>query len=287
MLAQAAWGLPGVVVDAGGELHVDDPALAAAEDAGPGADIFAAEPFRGLDAFLDLVADREGPVKVQVTGPVTLGLALDAAGADAERAFTVAGEAVRNRCRALLDLAEARIPASPLVMFLDEPGLTGCMHPGFPISPERAVDLVSTALAVIEPRAITGVHCCGAADWQLVLQTGPQILSAPIDAGLHRSAGAIAAFLDDGGWIAWGAVPTDGPVGTTGDRLWRQLSDLWCELVRGGCEPVRLRTQALITPACGLALHGESQAAHVLELTRKVAQRVHDQAIGVRLSVGA
>ena len=87
--------------------------------------------------------------------------------------------------------------------------------------------------------------------------------------------------------MAWGAVPTDGPLGTTADRLWRHPSKLWCEMVRAGCDPVRLRTQAIITPACGLALHGQTQAAHVLSLSRTVAQRLHDQAMGVRLSAGA
>ncbi|MEJ5256356.1 MAG: hypothetical protein WHS89_13505, partial [Acidimicrobiales bacterium] len=90
-----------------------------------------------------------------------------------------------------------------------------------------------------------------------------------------------------GGWVAWGAVPTDRPVGETVERLWRQLSILWCDLVGGGCDPVLLRTQALITPACGLARHGITQAEQVMGLSTRLAQRLHDQAIGVRLSVGA
>ena len=78
------------------------------------------------------------------------------------------------------------------------------------------------------------------------------------------------------------SVPTDRPVGTTVDRLWRQLSLLWCDLVGAGCDPARLRTQAIITPACGLASHGVTQAEAVMELTSRVAERLHDQAIGVR-----
>ena len=77
-------------------------------------------------------------------------------------------------------------------------------------------------------------------------------------------------------------------MGTTVDRLWRQLSDTWCELVNaGGCDPVRLRTQAMITPACGLWRHGVPQAEQVLAFTARLAERLHDQAVGVRLSVGA
>jgi hypothetical protein len=284
MIAQAAWGIPGVTVGADGALDIDPEGL----DGEPSDPVtFDGEPFRGLQAFLDLVVDRQGPVKLQLTGPVTLGLALHAAGLDAPRSFAVAGHATRQRARALIALAQRRLPGTPLVVFVDEPGLTGAIHPGFPIAPDQTIDLVSSTLAAIEPHAVTGLHCCGAADWRMVLQAGPQILSAPVDAGLDHAPGAISAFLDGGGWVAWGAVPTDEPIGTTADRLWRRLSDLWCELVRGGCDPVRLRGQALVTPACGLAFHGESQAAGVLTLARQVAQRVHDQAIGVRLSAGA
>jgi hypothetical protein len=57
--------------------------------------------------------------------------------------------------------------------------------------------------------------------------------------------------------------------------------------VQLGGDPVRLRTQALITPACGLALHDEAQAAQVLRLTNEIAERVHGQAVATRLTIGA
>ena len=285
MIAQAAWGMPGVAVAPDGSLALT---LDDVDPEAPPADTeLAGEPFLGLRVFMDAVAGRQGWVKLQLTGPVTLGLALHAAGLDPERAFVAAGTAVRARSHALLDLAAHKVPDAPLLVFIDEPGLAACMHPGFPIEPDHAIDLVSGALAAIEPRAVTGLHCCGAADWRVVLQAGPQVLSAPTDAGLDRAAGTIGNFLDRGGWVAWGAVPTDGPIGTTADRIWRKLCDQWCEMVRSGCDPVLLRSQAIITPACGLAYHGVPQAGLVLDLARTVAQRLHDQAVGVRLSAGA
>jgi hypothetical protein len=82
-------------------------------------------------------------------------------------------------------------------------------------------------------------------------------------------------------------VPTEGPVGSGVSRLWRALSSLWCELVRGGCDVARLRTQALVTPAGGLGQHRLSQAAVVYRQVDELAQRLYDQATGIRLSVGA
>ena len=49
-----------------------------------------------------------------------------------------------------------------------------------------------------------------------------------------------------------------------------------------------LVTRALLAGAQdGLARHGVTQAEQVMGFTTRLAQRLHDQAIGVRLSVGA
>ena len=82
-------------------------------------------------------------------------------------------------------------------------------------------------------------------------------------------------------------MTTEGPIGSGVDRLWRHLSGLWCQLVRTGVDPVRLRTQALITPIGGLGRHLVAQAAATLELVDQLAKRLYDQATGLRLSVGA
>jgi methionine synthase II (cobalamin-independent) len=285
MIAQAAWGIAGVTVLEDGSLMIDDAAIdpeTPLVDSG-----ISGEPFVGLRAFLEAVRGRTDPMKLQLTGPVTLGLALHGVGVPTDRAFSIAGAAVRARARALLDAAADAAPRARLVVFVDEPGLHHAMHPGFPLAPEQTIDLVSGALAALEPHAITGLHCCARADWRALLQAGPQILSMPIDAGAVDHAGALGAFLDRGGWIAWGAVATDRPIGSSADRIWKSLSALWCELVQGGCDPIRLREQALITPACGLAMHGEGQAEQVLHLTTQVARRLETQTLGMRLTVGA
>jgi hypothetical protein len=169
---------------------------------------------------------------------------------------------------------------------IDEPGFSGVMEPGFPIPPDTAVDLASGALAAIEQQAMMGVHCCAEGDWAAIAATGPTILSIPAEQVLTEVAGHLGAFLDAGGWIAWGCVPTDRPVGPS-SRYWRDLSSLWCTLVQLGCDAARLRAQAMVTPACGLALHGVEQAAAVLRLTNDLAERMQAQCATPHLPVGA
>ena len=286
MIPQALWGVAGVVVAEDGSFSVPDPE-ALDPSAALGDRDLGGRPFASWRAFLDAAAGRTDPIKLQLTGPVTAGLALVDAGVPARLAFAVAAGIVAGRARDLVALADRRAPGVPRVVVFDEPGLVGGLRPEVPLPADELVDVLSGALAAIEGRALTGVHVCGSADWRLIMQAGPALLSMPVGADVTGSAGALGSFLERGGWVAWGAVPTDGPMGETNARYWRQLSAQWCELVQNGCDPVLLRRQALVTPVCGLALHDEVQAEHVFALSRELAEKIHDQVMGIRLSVGA
>ncbi|HET6952161.1 MAG TPA: hypothetical protein VFI47_17400 [Acidimicrobiales bacterium] len=284
MIPQAAWGIPGVLVLPDGSLLVDEAAVDPDLPLGTAVDD---EPFVGLRAFLAAIDGRVAPYKIQITGPVTLGLALHAVGVRADRAFAVAAKAVGSRIREVLGAARRAAPGATTLLFLDEPGLTAALEPGFPLGVDDTLDLVSGALASIEDEAIAGLHCCGRADWPVVLQAGPQMLSLPVEAGASDHPGAFADFLERGGWLAWGAVPTDRPLGDTAEILWRRLVAEWDALVEGGCAADTLVEQALITPACGLVGLDVIQAAHVLDLTGHLARRVEARAVELGLTLGA
>jgi methionine synthase II (cobalamin-independent) len=284
MLGQAVAGLAGVTVGVGGSLEL--------VDGGPSGDHLPDtdldhEAFVGLRTFLDVAAGREGPVKWQVTGPVTLGLGLLHAGVPSAFAFALSETVVRARLAALGSAISSALPSAPQVVVIDEPGLTGLAHPGFPLDADGAIALLASCVRSAEPFAQTGVHCCGSTDWTLVAQAGVSMLSMPADHGAVRFARTLADFMSRGGRIAWGAIPTDGPRAGLVDRHWRALASVWCELVRAGCDPVRLRTQAIITPECGLATHTPEQAEQVLSLAQEIADRVLDQAVATRFSLGA
>lgn len=284
MLGQAVAGLAGVTVGSGGNLEL--------VDGGPSDDHLLDtdldhDAFVGLRAFLEVAAGREGPVKWQLTGPVTLGLGLLHAGVPTPTAFALSEAAVRAHLAALGAAISSALPRAPQVVVIDEPGLTGLAHPGFPLEADRAIALLASCVRSAEPFAQAGVHCCGSTDWSLVARSGVSILSMPAHHGAVGFAGTLAEFMSRGGRIAWGAVPTDGPRAGLVDRHWRALAAVWCELVRAGCDPVRLRTQAIITPECGLATHTPQQSEQVLSLTQEIADRVLDQAVATRFSLGA
>ena len=280
MVAQAARGITGVSVDRAGNLAVDVDAL---DVDAPVTPMFDGAGHGGLLAFLTHAHGRTEPVKIQLTGPVTLGCALRTAGAPDDLAFAIAANAVRAQGKALVELVKHRLPDAPVIAFLDEPSLTAV-----PLDPDAIIDLLSTGLAAIEGVAVTGVHCCAPTDLRLVSAAGPDIIAIPAEPEhVLPGANVITSHLERGGWVAWGAIPTSKPLGTDADRLWRKLSILWCDLVEGGADPAVLRAQALVSPACGLAGHGVSQAARALRMTRTLSDKVADQAAATRLTVGA
>jgi hypothetical protein len=292
IIVQAMLGIEGVTVGQYGAISVDlnriDPIADVSTD-------LQHDAFAGFRRFLELAAIRHadpdlGPieaVKWQLVGPVTLGMALLRAGVPVHDAFDVSVRAVRSHVQHLLDAVEAALPGCRQLVFIDEPDMVDLTDAHFPIAPDTAIDLVSGALAAIESRGLSGLHVCGDADWPSMIAAGPQILSIPVGTSIVEAAGYLQQFLARGGIVAWGAVHTDGPISTTVERPWRQLTQLWCQLVERGCDQVLLRTQSIVTPECGLGMHSPSVAERVHRITAEVSRRVHDQATATRFVLGA
>jgi len=283
VVAQWAGLVPGARVRADGAIEI-------AGDVDPLAPLtpsFDSAHHAGLLTFLDVVATqprRPRGIKVQTVGPLTLGVALVEAGLVAEIAFPLAARVARAWARALTELVDTRLPGIAVVCFFDEPALV-CWRDGEgPIDRDVATDLLSTALAAT---TVSGVHVCGRGDVRLALDAGPHIVHFDVASLDLDDAVALSRFLDGDGWVAWGAIPTHRPVGEQPQPLWKALLDAWCELTRRGCDPVQLRSQAIVAPACGLAGHGATQAERAMLLAREIGDRVHDHAAATKLAVGA
>ena len=281
MLGQAAVGIAHVAVAPDGSLVVDDPDLVTPTSADAAHELPDVA-YRTTLAFLDAVAaapHRPAVVKLQVTGPVTFGMGLVAAGAAPRIAFPLAATATRHRSRALVEAARSRLgPGTPLLVVIDEPSMGAASLDQLPVSTEDAVDHLSGTLGAVEADAVAGVHCCAPADWGAVLRAGPALLSFPVGIAGSVRAADLGPFLEGGGWVAWGAVPTDGPLGPLDGsgalRLWRYLTQRWHALADGGVDPVLLRQRALVTPGCGLARHDLAQATVALQLTAALGERI-------------
>jgi hypothetical protein len=272
-IAQALVGAPGVTLGQYGTVAIDvaglDPSAAVHTE-------LWRDSFAGLRAALELAAERglSGAVKWQFVGPISVGLALTRAGATSNVAFPMAARLVRSHLRFLTESVAKALPDSPQLVVLDEPFLDDLMTHDFPIAPDEAIDLLSSAMAAVEPRVTVGVHTCGEVDLAPLLASGPKVLSLPARSPLVGYAGYVEQFLRADGWIIWGAVPTEGPIGGGAGRATGRLRALWRDLVERGCDPERLRRQCLISPQCGLGGHTTAVAERVCSTTTQVSRAV-------------
>jgi hypothetical protein len=284
-IAQALVGVAGVTLGQYGTVAVDASRLD--PDADVATDI-ERDHFVGFRTFLDVAADRHhtGPVAWHFAGPISVGTALLRAGAPADVAFDVGRVVVRAHIRAVSDVVREALPESPQLIIIDEPFADDVMDRDSPLTTDEAVDLLSTAMAAVEPVATVGVHCCCEIDASLLLAAGPHVVSLPVSSAIVPLAGYIDRFLAGGGWIAWGAVATGGPIGVTANRSWHRLASLWAELVQRGCSPTRLREQSLLTPECGLGAHGVPVAERISLTLRDIRRAVRSDATAAKLVLG-
>jgi hypothetical protein len=284
-VAQTLIGVQGVSLGQYGAVAVDCDRLD--PDAQVSTDLGGAQ-FIGLRAFLAEARAREytGPVKWQLLGPISAGIALLRVGASPDVAFGVALQAVRSHAKAVESAIAAALPESPQLAVFDEPMADGVMSTDFPIAPDHAIDLLSGAMAILEPHATVGVHSCAGADIAALIAAGPHVLSVPIGSDAVAHAGYIDRFLATDGWIAWGAVATGGPIGGS-SRAWQRMSKVFCELVQAGCDRERLSGQCFVTPECGLGSHGTSVAQRVVDELNQTSLSLVSEASTARFVLGA
>jgi hypothetical protein len=281
---QAMVGMQGITIGQYGSISVDAEAV---DPLAPVVTDLQNDAFVGFRTFLEAAHGHTGWVKWQFVGPITFGMALMRAGVPMSEAFESAVRCVRERVQTLIRAVDTALPGCQQLVFIEEADFAELMQPGFPIAPDTAIDLVSGALAAIEGSATSGLHVCGLADIPSQLAAGPAVISLPVRPEVVDSAGYLVRFMERGGIVAWGAVPTSGPISMTAERPWRQLSQLWCELVQRGVDPAMLRQQAIITPECGLSSHTPAVAARVHRLAAEVGRRVRDQAQASKWALGA
>lgn len=270
MYIQYLEGMPAVVIDEEGRRAYFDAdaapeALAAfyeryfAGDTGSFA--ISADYARGFDIFLEKMPLKSARyVKGQVTGPASFGLTM----ADRENKpvlyhrdlfeALVKGLAMKGRWQ--VERFRQAAPELTPIIFFDEPYLTQVGSAMISLSPEQVVASLNECFGAVD--GITGIHVCGGTDWGLVASTDVDILH--FDAAHHSREfflyeKELAAFMERGGWIGWGVLPTDeGVMETQTGSLTEQVLR-GAEQVAGFC-PQDISTEdvlkrSFISQSCG------------------------------------
>lgn len=239
-----------------------------------------------LDELAETYDGYEGPLKVQLAGPLTLAASVWLH--RGERVVVDPG-AVRDLADSLAEglrvhLAEVSrlVPGASLVVQLDEPSLPAVLAGRLPTASGygvlRAVDSgvardrLGTVVAAAGERPVV-VHCCAAGvPIPLLRSVGVGVSLDTAQLG-PKSWESVAASVEDGTDVWLGILPTTGELPAAKTAAERLL-DRWNDLGMDGS----LLDAATISPACGLAggSVAEAIAAHrrVVEIADAVTTEV-------------
>ena len=239
----------------------------------------------GLYELLDLVREHPeqyGPyLKGQTVGPVTFSAGIT--GPDGKSLLydpelleaTTKGIAIK----ALWQVQEIGKSGKKPIIFLDEPYLSGFGSAFSPIERPDVIRLLKEVIDYLRERsdALIGIHCCGNTDWSMIIDAGPDIVN--FDAFEYMDyfllyPPEISRFLQRGGVIAWGIVPTFSfSAQETVDNLYSKLQEGLNRCYEWDLDPETLIAGSILTPACGMGTMEESAASQVLDLLSALSRK--------------
>jgi hypothetical protein len=204
--------------------------------------------------FLEMDLSSYPAIRGQLEGPISFGLnVVDQNDRpilfdDTVRPFML--EFMAKRINVQLDRLKSR--NANAFMFVDEPGLQFLFSALAGYNNIAAHSDMEAFFSMIErPR---GVHLCGNPDWDFLLSLDLDILSLDVYTNgevFMSYAASIKKFLDRGGTLVWGMVPTNfEPFEKENmESLAKMLEKIWETLVRHDIDLELLLSQSLLSPA--------------------------------------
>ncbi len=214
-----------------------------------------------MEAALKASGDKRPFVKVQTTGPLSVGLSIVD---EKKRAIyynaefvDVVVKALAMKCR--WQIRKFQAFAEKVICFVDEPILSAFGSSTY-VSVTRD-DTVAKLGEVIEAvhgeGALAGVHCCGNTEWPILMDAGVDIINFDaFDYGetILLYPDNLKAHLQAGKALALGIVPTNSAKiqAQTVDSLMAKFCALMEKLAKAtGLDTQLICRQAFITPSCG------------------------------------
>jgi len=234
--------------------------------------------------FLDLDLSDRPAIRGQLEGPISFGFhVLDQDDRpilfhDSIRPFMI--EFMAKRANAQLHrLKDLNANA---FLFIDEPGLQFLFSAMAGYGDVAAKADMEVFFSMIErPR---GVHLCGNPDWDFLLALDLDILSLDVYSNgevFVAYAQSIRKFLDRGGIIVWGIVPTNvEPFEKENlDSLEERLNGLWTLLADEGIDRDLLLSRSMISPAtcCLVNPDGESTVEKAFTTIQELSRRLREK----------
>lgn len=220
---------------------------------------------------------RPRVIKLELMGPVSLALLVS----DEHEQPLAYDPALREtlvqhvtlRAAWVRDLIESA--GAVALICLDEPFLDALGSPFCPLDWEEGGDLLGRALA--ELRGLRGICAAGQPNWAALLALPVDLIffdAYEQSAGLVQAAPAVASYLDAGGALGWGVVPTD--AAALAQERAETLAQRFASSVEflaaaSGLAAQRISSSALISTSGGLNQLPPAQAGAAMALCAEVS----------------
>ncbi len=234
----------------------------------------------GFFAMLARLHETTGEwAKGQVTGPVSLGLAIS----DQNQCASLYDETLLDvilknvAMNARWQIRQLKPVRSNVIIFVDEPYLSFFGSAFLALGRQHVIPMLDEVFQAIQREgAWAGVHCCANTDWGLLLSTKADILNLDAFGYLENLAlypVELHDYLQRGGSICWGMIPNDARVTEEtpqklADRLRKGMKLI---AAKAGLHGVKIRgddlaAHSLLAPTCGLGFAPVHIADQVLEV---------------------
>ncbi|MEP9409892.1 MAG: hypothetical protein HRF42_00535 [Candidatus Brocadia sp.] len=169
----------------------------------------------------------------------------------------------------------------PVIIFADEPYLTSFGSAFMNISRERAISALNEVYETVQSHGgLTGTHCCGNTDWAMLMASRVDIVSFDAYEFMDKYLmywREIQAFLNRGGYLAWGIVPTSPKVTSVSvNELLKKLEEGIRFLVDKGFSKTLIKERSIITPSCGTGTLTTEEAERVMALTHELSMAMRE-----------
>ncbi len=218
-------------------------------------------------------------IKCQITGPFTFGASINNESGRALLHDPVFMQAIINtlKMKALWQVELFKEFNKKIILFIDEPYLSSFGSAYAPINRENVVKGLTELAEGIKPKGVLiGVHCCGNTDWSMLIDIGAvDIINFDAFNFFDKFilyVDNLKTFLNRGGIICWGIVPTQEFTGNeTAEILLKKISFCIDILVKKGVDKVKLSEQLFISPACGLGSLDPEKSEKILKLLSEIS----------------
>jgi len=237
---------------------------------------------RGLYAFISLLKNKKvKAIKGQITGPLTFTLGLKELGGRSvyfdEELREIPLMLLKAKIRWQIEMLKPY--AENIVLFVDEPILSALGSTSYlGVEPQETLRLLNEIIySVKHSGGISGIHCCGNADWPVVIKSGVDIIS--FDAYDYIETISIypvefTEFLKRGGHLAWGIVPTTGAAENENINSLKRRFHEGAELLSKSIPADLLLSQILLTPSCGTGSRSINETIQIFQLLKRLKEAV-------------